>query len=75
MGQAYLLGRQSQVKLMLNQEEPSRVARLLRYHHYIIQAHQQKLDAYLATIEDITQVEAHIAAAAERLQKNQQQLS
>lgn len=73
--QAYLLGRQSQVKLILNQEEPSKITRLLRYHDYIIGAHKEKMDAYLATIRDISEIENKIATSTERLEASQQQLN
>lgn len=73
--QAYLLGRQSQVKLMLNQEEPSKVTRLLRYHDYIIGAHKEKMDAYLATIREINQVENRIIATTDRLEASREELN
>ncbi|MGH1438894.1 MAG: murein hydrolase activator EnvC family protein [Cellvibrionaceae bacterium] len=73
--QAYQLGRQSQVKLMLNQEEPSKVTRLLRYHDYIIEAHKEKMDVYLATIRDINEVESQITATTERLEASRETLN
>lgn len=73
--QAYLLGRQSQVKLMLNQEEPSKVTRLLRYHDYIIGAHKEKMDAYLATIREISHIENRITATTDRLETSREELN
>ena len=73
--QAYLLGRQSQVKLMLNQEEPSKVTRLLRYHDYVIGAHKEKMDTYLATIKEIDQVESRITTTTERLESSRRELN
>ena len=73
--QAYSLGQQSQIKLLLNQEQPYRVSRLLRYHDYIVAAHKNKLDAYSATIASITKVERDIAASTQRLEASQQQLN
>src|SRR5690625_4849624 len=48
---AYQLGRQSQVKLLLNQESPQRVSRLLRYYDYLLEARNEKIQAYLATLD------------------------
>ena len=73
--QAYMLGRQSQIKLLLNQEAPYRITRLLRYHDYIVAAHKEKMDIYLDTIEKINTVEQTIIATTERLENNQQQLN
>lgn len=73
--QAYQLGRQSQVKLLLNQEAPYRVTRLLRYHDYIVAAHKEKMDVYLETIQSINTVEQTILASTERLEAHQLQLN
>jgi septal ring factor EnvC (AmiA/AmiB activator) len=73
--QAYLLGRQSQIKLLLNQEAPYRITRLLRYHDYIVEAHKEKMDTYLDTIRQINAVEETIIATTERLENTQQQLN
>jgi septal ring factor EnvC (AmiA/AmiB activator) len=72
---AYLLGRQSQVKLMLNQEEPSKVTRLLRYHDYVIGAHKEKMDAYLTTIKEINHVESRITTTSKRLESSKEELN
>jgi murein hydrolase activator len=73
--QAYRQGRQGLVKLILNQNEPSRIARLMRYNHYIIAAHKKKMIAYLATTKEINQVENQITQAVDHLKKNQAQLN
>ncbi len=72
--QAYQLGRQSQIKLLLNQEEPHRVSRLLRYHDYVVSAHQDKVNAYLSTIEQLNSLEPAIVSSKQRLEKSHQQL-
>ncbi|MBX2810064.1 MAG: peptidoglycan DD-metalloendopeptidase family protein [Cellvibrionaceae bacterium] len=73
--QAYALGRQSQIKLLLNQQEPYRISRLLRYHDYIVSAQKQKLDTYLQTIETLTALETAIANTSLQLQNHQQTLN
>ncbi|MEO0442842.1 MAG: peptidoglycan DD-metalloendopeptidase family protein [Pseudomonadota bacterium] len=73
--QAYSLGQQSQIKLLLNQEQPYRVSRLLRYHDYIVAAHKQKMDEYIQTIEQISVVEQAITDSTQVLEENQQELN
>lgn len=73
--QAYLLGHQSQLKMLLNQEEPYRISRLLRYHEYVVNAQKQKLDRYLATIAEIQTVEDSIAQSSQKLEESQSSLS
>lgn len=73
--QAYVLGQQSQIKLLLNQEAPQRVTRLLRYHDYIVSAHRQKLASYLEILEDISIVEKNITTTLEKLDTNRNRLN
>jgi septal ring factor EnvC (AmiA/AmiB activator) len=72
--QAYLLGQQSQIKLLLNQEEPAKMTRMLRYHDYIISAHKEKIALYIATIASINESEANIITSTSRLNDNQAKL-
>lgn len=73
--QAYSLGQQSQIKLLLNQEEPAKMTRMLRYHDYIIGAHKDKIDRYRSTIADISRSEDDIAASTLSLKDKQAQLN
>ncbi len=78
---AYKQGKQNRVKLILNQQDPAEVERLLKYYEYINKARQKKIDAYLATLQGIVESKAaqeaaakKIAAQAEVLQSELQQL-
>ena len=73
--QAYTLGQQSQIKLLLNQESPYRASRLLRYHDYIMAAHKDKLDTYLKIMAGITAIEKEILATTARLENTQLKLN
>ncbi|MFT5118180.1 MAG: septal ring factor EnvC (AmiA/AmiB activator) [Kiritimatiellia bacterium] len=73
--QAYQLGRQSQLKLLLNQEDPERLGRLVKYHDYIVNAHQRDVDAYITTIDELAVVERTIITATQKLEKQQQRLT
>lgn len=62
LASAYQLGQQSQLTLLLNQESPERVSRMLKYHQYFLAAHTAKLDAYLITLQQLDELEPRIAA-------------
>lgn len=65
---AYKLGQQSDIKLLLNQESPDKVSRLMSYHGYFVVAQQQKIETYRQTI-------ARIDAIAPDIEKKNQQLA
>lgn len=68
---AYKLGNQSHLKALLNMDDQHQMARLLRYHKYIVDARQDKIDAYLETVANLDRVEPAIAASAARLRQQQ----
>lgn len=53
MRAAYKLGEQSEVKVLLNQESPDQLSRLMKYHSYFMEAHTAKMHTYLDTITRI----------------------
>ncbi len=71
---AYQLGQQSQIKLLLNQESPERVSRMLKYHQYFLAARAEKLAAYMATLEQLDELEPRIAAKTVVLGNSQKAL-
>lgn len=71
---AYQLGRQSQIKLLLNQESPERVSRLLRYYDYWLEARTDKIERYLATLAELDQIEPKIREQTAALERNRSRL-
>lgn len=57
---AYRLGQQSSVKLLLNQGDPSKLSRNLKYFDFFIRARAEKIKQYVATITRINEVEPAI---------------
>ena len=53
MRAAYKLGEQSEVKVLLNQESPDQLSRVMKYHSYFMEAHTAKMQTYLDTITRI----------------------
>ncbi len=74
MRAAYLLGQQSHLALLLNQESPERVSRLLRYHDYILADRRARIDSYLTTLNRLEHLETEIATATTTLEREQSRL-
>lgn len=72
---AYRLGRQSQIKLLLNQEAPERVTRILTYYDYLLAARSDKLTTYLNTINRLDAIEPEIETKAASLAQDKESLS
>ncbi|MCX2979836.1 ATPase [Halieaceae bacterium IMCC14734] len=71
---AYQMGRQGQLKILLNQEQPDTLARNMAYYEYFYRARKEHIASYLETIERINQLEPEIASTAERLAATQKML-
>lgn len=71
----YQLGQQSQLKLLLNQEDPERISRLVKYHDYIVSAHQQKIATYTHTIKTLNTLEKTIERTQDQLQQRYKTLT
>jgi len=54
---AYVMGRQQQVKLLLNQERPSAIGRALIYFGYLSRARLEQIDAMRATLQQLRELE------------------
>ena len=53
---AYKLGQKSDIKLLLNQESPDKISRLMSYHGYFVVAQQEKVQTYRNTISKIDNI-------------------
>jgi len=73
---AYAMGHQQQVKLLLNQEQPSVIGRMLVYFGYFSRARLQQIDAMRTSLEQLRALEDAIAQKTETLTvlHNSQQL-
>ena len=64
---AYAMGHQQQVKLLLNQEQPSAVGRMLVYFRYLSRARLEQIGAMRSSLEQLHAVEDSIAAKHQSL--------
>lgn len=62
---AYLLGRQEQVKLLLNQEDPARFGRTIAYYRYFNQARLTRIDQVEDMLQQLDGLQQRIAAQRE----------
>ncbi|MGV6807751.1 MAG: murein hydrolase activator EnvC family protein [bacterium] len=57
---SYRLGREPTLKLLLNQEDPGKVGRIVRYHDYFLRARAKQLETYFATLNRLAALEADL---------------
>jgi septal ring factor EnvC (AmiA/AmiB activator) len=73
---AYMAGRQERIKLLLNQEDPVSLGRMLVYHGYLTRARAARMQAMrstLARLDDIEQALLRQQAEIDRLQAVQRE--
>jgi septal ring factor EnvC (AmiA/AmiB activator) len=66
---AYVNGRQEQLKLLLNQQDPASVGRVLAYYGYFGRARAERIGAIREKLEHLALLEEKIAAETERLRE------
>ncbi|CAL1239903.1 murein hydrolase activator EnvC family protein [Candidatus Methylocalor cossyra] len=71
---AYALGRTDWLKLLLNQQDPSRLARVLAYHRYLTQARSSLIQGMERKLAETRQLQDELSAESERLTGTRQQL-
>ncbi len=64
----YKLGQEPQLKLLLNQQDPSKLARNLSYLQYFNLAHQEQIKQYRSTLNKLDEVTDKVAQKQKSLQ-------
>jgi murein hydrolase activator len=79
---AWQMGRQGEIKIVLNQENPHTVARSLGYYRYFFRARNTLLEQYRQTLRDLEELQqridttqAELAIRGETLEQQQNELS
>jgi septal ring factor EnvC (AmiA/AmiB activator) len=70
---AYVMGRQEQVKILLNQQDPAVVSRMMVYYDYLNRSRIEQVAEIEATLGQIRHTEQEIVREEKRLQGLQQQ--
>ncbi len=71
---AYMAGDQDYLKVLLNQDDPARMSRMLRYYQHVSQARVRELDQYRATLNEIRETREATVRQQQRLQGDRTQL-
>lgn len=78
---AYKMGVQEPIKLLLNQEDPQQLARLLKYYNYVVDARNEKIAHYMGDVEQLSTVRNQLSeerrllnSAKVELEKDRQEL-
>jgi septal ring factor EnvC (AmiA/AmiB activator) len=66
---AYQMGRQKKLKVLLNQQEPEKLSRALTYYDYFNRMRNEQIESYIATLEELDEIEPAIAAKTIALQE------
>lgn len=70
----YAMGRQSRLKLILNEEDPAAISRTLVYYDSLREARSEVIESYRETAEQLAQLGPKLSASREQLQENRRQL-
>ena len=73
MQSGYATGRQQRIKLLLNQQDPATVSRMLIYHGYLSQARAGRMHEVRESVVHINELEAALLEQQARIADNRQQ--
>lgn len=71
---AYRIGNQEYMKVVLNQQDPNQLSRMLNYYDYFNRARAEQVKKYRSTIARLEDVKQQIVTENNTLQANQQSL-
>jgi septal ring factor EnvC (AmiA/AmiB activator) len=71
---AYQMGRQGQLKILLNQEQPDTLARAMAYYQYFYDARNAHIEKYLEILARIDVLEPEITSTTRTLRSNRKML-
>ncbi len=72
---AYEIGREDYLKVVLNQEDPNRLTRMITYYDYFNEARAEQITAYRSTIASLREVQLEITTANLELRENREALN
>lgn len=70
---SYTIGKQEYVKLLLNQENPAAIGRVLTYYEYFNQARSERIDTSMKTLASLEQIKKRIQQETVTLQRLKQE--
>lgn len=71
---AYQLGQNGQLQLLLNQQDPAQVARMMKYYQAFSNSRSEKIEVFVATLNRLKILEPEITRETQKLQNSYAQL-
>ena len=71
---AYKIGKQEYLKVVLNQEDPNEMSRMLTYYDYLNRARAEEVNKFRETLTQLTEVAESIELANIKLTRNRREL-
>jgi len=71
---AYQVGKQRKLKVLLNQEQPDKIARALTYYDYFNRARNEQITAFTSTVEELNALEVDIQSRRRGLELTKSRL-
>ena len=71
---AYTLGQERRIKMLLNQEDPEKLSRMLTYYDYFNEARSEQLERYRQTLSSLQALIPEIASETEKLADAEEEL-
>lgn len=75
LANAYRLGRDEPLKLMLNLEDPHELSRSMRYYDYFLDARQQRIERFNDTLNELAEVRTSMGDRQQALEEQRQQMA
>ncbi len=72
---AYAMGKQGHLKVLLNQEDPAEISRMLTYYDYFNRARTDQVAQYTDLLESLARIESNIVQQTNQLENAKHQLS
>jgi murein hydrolase activator len=69
MRSAYVLGQQQQVKLLLNQDDPATITRLMTYYGYLSRARADRIRGITSVLDELALIEQQVSEQKSGLEK------
>ena len=66
---AYRLGQHSQIRMLLNQQDPAQVSRMLKYYEAFSESRAEKIQIFVSTLERLKEIEPEIAYEKNQVQR------
>ncbi len=67
MRSAYAMGRQAKVKLLLNQQDPATIGRMMTYHGYLSRARSERMQSIRTVLDELASIEQALLDEKSRL--------